>query len=100
MVSHVGEVSEKPLHAPIPHARTLCDQREISKSENGFRGPQWRITDLPDVTDRWPVIVALLADPRAGSLRLAALLSLWPAEVRTHECKDEFPLKKRKEITR
>ena len=84
MVSPVSVVSEKPLRAPIPHARTLCDQPEISKSESEFRGPQCRITDHTDHTDRWPVIVALLADPEAESRRLAELLNLWPTAPRLH----------------
>lgn len=44
---------------------------------------------------RWRLICSLLADPVSESRRLAELLNLWPAEVRRHECSDEFPLKKR-----
>ncbi len=49
---------------------------------------------------RWRLICALLADPVRESRRLAKLLNPWPADTRKHECRDEFPLKKRKEATR
>lgn len=46
---------------------------------------------------RWRLLCLMLRSPDRVSRRLVRLLDRWPADVRTHECKDEFPLKKRKE---
>lgn len=43
--------------------------------------PHW---SKPATADRWPLIVALLADPRRESRRLGRLLERWPAERHRH----------------
>lgn len=80
-VSLVGEVSEKPLRTPSL-ARALCEGERWDMSGGG--NWQWRITDLTDHTDRWPVIVALLRSPAAESRRLSRLLDAWPHQTHRH----------------